>query len=134
MNANQLPKTEISSKPERRIFRAADKQRILRELDQCKLSGEIGAVLRREGIYSSHAARWRDERSRGELNGLVPQKRGRKGNPMRQELERTQRENARLKRDLAQAHAIIDLQKKVSAMLGLVLPARENDESLLSRF
>ena len=133
MNANQLPKTEINARPERRKFRAADKQRILRELDQCKLPGEIGAVLRREGIYSSHVARWREERSRGELNGLEPQKRGRKGNPVRLELERTQLENTRLKRDLAQAHAIIDLQKKVSAMLSLVLPASDNDETSSSR-
>lgn len=132
MNANQLPKTEINAKPERRKFRAADKQRILRELDQCK-PGEIGGILRREGIYSSHVGRWREERSRGELNGLEPQKRGRKGNPVRLELERTQRENARLKRDLAQAHAIIDLQKKVSAMLGLVLPTSDNDETSSSR-
>lgn len=121
MNASQLPQTEIKARPERRKFGGTEKQRILREVDECQ-TGEIGAVLRREGIYSSHVARWREERMHGELSGLQPQKRGRKGNPMQLELERTQRENARLKRDLAQAHAIIDLQKKVSAMLGLILP------------
>jgi transposase-like protein len=79
----------------------------------------VGILLRREGLYSSHLTTWRQQRERGELQGLTPAKRGRKANPHAAEIARLQRENERLKAQLARAELIIDVQKKLSQMLGL---------------
>lgn len=112
-----MPKTEVVAKGKRKRFTAAEKLRILREVDACQGSGEIGGLLRREGIYSSYLTTWRRQRERGELDGLSPQKRGPKPNPEALELAKLRRENERLQERLRQAELIIDVQKKVAQML-----------------
>lgn len=125
-----MPKTEVVSKPRRKQFSVAERQRILREADACQGSGEIGALLRREGIYSSYLTTWRKQKERGELDGLSPQKRGPKVDPQAIELAKLRRENERLQKKLQQAELIIDIQKKVSQILGIPLaelPPEEED-------
>jgi transposase len=87
-------------------------------------------LLRREGLYSSHLTAWRRQREQGELNALAPKKRGRKStaNPLTEECQRLRKENARLSRRLEQAELIIDVQKKVSALLGISLPEVKTGE------
>lgn len=121
-----VPDPEVVVKAQRRRFTAEYKRRILQEADACTQHGEIGALLRREGLYSSHLNTWRRQRARGELQGLTPAKRGRKANPQAAENARLQRETERLKAQLARAQLIIDVQKKVSQLLGL--PEMPNDE------
>jgi transposase len=113
-------------KAQRRRFTAEYKRRILQEAEACTQPGEVGALLRREGLYSSHLTTWRRQRTRGELQGLTPAKRGRKADPQAAEIARLQRENERLKAQLERAELIIDVQKKVSQMLGL--PETPSDE------
>lgn len=126
----EMPKTEVIAKAKRKQFSAAEKLRILREVDACQGSGEIGALLRREGIYSSYLTTWRRQRERGELDGLTPQKRGPKEDPQTVENARLQRENERLREELRKAHLIIDVQKKVSQILGVPLEEpKEEDRS-----
>jgi len=122
----EVPDPEVVPRAKRRQFSAKYKLRILSEADQCTQRGEIGALLRREGLYSSHLTTWRRQRDRGQLAGLTPKKRGRKPDPQAAELTRLQRENERLKARLEQAETIIEVQKKLSQMLGLA-PA-EKDE------
>lgn len=119
--AARPPDPEVEPKPNRRQFSAAEKLRILEEADRCTVPGQIGALLRREGIYSSHLSKWRWLRKQGQLQALRPQHRGPKviHTPEQEEIARLQRENARLHAKLAHAEAIIDIQKKVSARLGL---------------
>jgi transposase len=120
-----VPNPEVVVKAQRRRFTAEYKRRILQEADACTQPGEIGALLRREGLYSSHLNTWRRQRARGELQGLAPAKRGRKADPQAAEIVRLQRETERLTAQLARAELIIDVQKKVSQLLGL--PAMPND-------
>jgi transposase-like protein len=101
----------------RRTFTAAEKLRILREAERCP-QGELGALLRREGIYSSHLTTWRRERERG----LTPQKRGPKVDEQAERLAQLERENARLQAKLGKAELIIDAQKKLLQVLGLPEP------------
>ena len=122
----EVPDPEVVPRAKRRQFSAQYKLRILTEADQCSQRGEIGALLRREGLYSSHLTTWRKQRDRGQLQGLSPKKRGRKPDPQAAELVRLQRENERLKARLEQAETIIEVQKKLSQMLGL--PPTETDE------
>lgn len=122
----EVPDPEVVPRAKRRQFSAKYKLRILTEADQCTQRGEIGALLRREGLYSSHLTTWRKQRDRGQLRGLTPKKRGRKPDPQAAELARLQRENERLKARLDQAETIIEVQKKLSQMLGL--PPAERDE------
>ena len=122
-----VPDPEVVVKAERRHFTAEYKRRILQEADDCTPSGEVGALLRREGLYSSHLNTWRGQRQRGELQGLTPAKRGRKANPQAAEIARLKRENDQLKAQLERAELIIDVQKKVSQMLSL--PPTESDEA-----
>ena len=110
---------EVVVKAQRRQFTAAYKHRILQEADACAQPGDIGALLRREGLYSSHLNTWRHQRVRGEQQGLTPAKRGRKADPQAAENARLQRETERLKAQLARAELIIEVQKKVSQLLGL---------------
>jgi transposase-like protein len=124
----EMPKTEVVAKAQRKRFTAAEKLRILREVDACQGSGEIGAVLRREGIYSSYLTTWRRQRERGELDGLAPQKRGPKPNPEAIELAKLRRENARLQDRLERAEFIIDFQKKVAQMFGKTLESPDLDD------
>ena len=114
-----MPDPEVVVKAQRRRFTAAYKQRILQEADACAQPGDIGAVLRREGLYSSHLSTWRHQRAQGELQGLTPAKRGRRADPQAAEIVRLQRETARLTAQLARAELIIEVQKKVSQLLGL---------------
>ena len=123
----EVPDPEVVPGAKRRQFRAKYKLRILAEADQCTQRGEIGALLRREGLYSSHLTTWRKQRDRGQLEGLTPKKRGRKPDPQAAELARLQRENERLQVRLEQAETIIEVQKKLSQMLGL--PPAERDEN-----
>ena len=116
------PDPEVVATSRRRQFTSGDKRRILDAADRCTQPGEIGALLRKEGIYSSHLTTWRRQRAADERAALAPQKRGRKADPVQTEdrrvLQLTQ-ENDRLRRKLAQANAIIDVQKKLCALLGL---------------
>jgi len=112
-----VPETEVVARPKRRRFRAAYKLRILDEADRCTEPGAIGALLRREGLYSSNLTTWRRQRERGEPTGA---KRGRKpASNEAKELKQLQRENQRLKRKLERAETIIEVQKKLSQLLGL---------------
>ena len=97
-------------------------------MEACQGSGEIGALLRREGIYSSYLTTWRKQRANGELDGLAPQKRGPKPNPEAIELAKLRREYARLQERMRQAELIIDVQKKVAQMLGVTLKAPDLDD------
>jgi transposase-like protein len=120
------PDPEVVATARRRQFSSSDKRRILEAADRCSQPGDIGALLRKEGIYSSPLATWRQQRAATERAALGPQKRGRKADPAQAEDRRVARltgENDRLRRQLAQAHAIIDVQKKLCALLGL--PADE---------
>ncbi len=115
---------EVPEKARRRRFTAEYKLRVLQEADACNEPGEIGAVLRREGLYSSHLVVWRRQRAEGTLQGLRPRKRGRKAqqkNPLAKKVAELERENKRLERRLKQAEIIIDVQKKVSQILGVPL-------------
>ena len=114
-----VPDPEVVVKAQRRHFSAEYKRRVLQEADACTQRGEVGALLRREGLYSSHLTTWRHQRQRGELQGLTPAKRGRKADPQAAENARLVRETERLKAQLARAELIIDVQKKVSQLLGL---------------
>ena len=115
-----MPDAEVRLKPERRTFTAAYKQAILQECEACAI-GERGAILRREGLYSSHLSSWRGQRARGELAGLEPQARGPHPEPQRTVVAQLRRENERLQLRLKQAEAIVEVQKKVSQLLGLVV-------------
>ncbi len=115
---------ELSDRPRRRSFTAQDKLRILAETDRAAETGGIGAILRREGLYSSNLTDWRRQRDAGAIGGLSPAKRGPKAaepNPLAAELVRLQQDHARLTRRLTRAEAIIDIQKKVAALLGIPL-------------
>jgi transposase-like protein len=102
----------------RRLFSAAEKLRILREAERCP-KGELGALLRREGVYSSHLTTWRRQRERGELAALAPRKRGPQIDEQAQRLAQLEREKARLEAKLQKAELIIDAQKKLLQLLGL---------------
>ena len=106
--------------------------RILREADRATESGQLGALLRREGLYSSHLSTWRQQRDEGTLVGLTPKRRGRKANPdapLIAENERLKRETQRLAAKLRQAETIIEVQKKLSEILGIPLPPSEGTGS-----
>lgn len=126
--SEKMPKTEVVPKANRRQYTAEYKLRILRELDGSQGTGETGALLRREGLYSSHLTNWRRQRERGELDGLAPQKRGPKPDPQAVELARLQRENERLREQLRKAELIIDVQKKVAQLLGVPSIGSQPDE------
>ena len=99
--------------PRRRRYTAAYKLRLLREAEQCA-PGELGALLRREGLYSSHLTTWRRQQEAGQLAGLAPKRRGPQVDPQATELARLKRENERLQVKLQQAEAIISAQKKLA--------------------
>jgi transposase-like protein len=112
------PNPEVVERARRRQFTAGYKVRILREADACE-PGQRGALLRREGLYSSHLTHWRQQRDQGLLVVLAPQRRGRRARAAgEQELARLRQENERLTQKLAAAETVIDIQKKVSALLG----------------
>jgi transposase-like protein len=124
-NGKLPPDPAVSEKPERRRFLLEYKLRILQEADRCTAAGQLGALLRREGLYSSLLSSWREQRRKGTLAGLTPKRRGRKANPdapLIAENLRLTRETRRLAAKLHQAETIIDIQKKLSEMLGIPLP------------
>ena len=114
------PNPEVVAKAKRRRFTADYKQSILEQADQATPSGGIGALLRREGLFSSHLTSWRRERKAGVLQALTPHKRGPKSkhHPLAEENQKLQRDNQRLTEQLRKAEIIIDVQKKVAALLG----------------
>lgn len=128
--AGPHPNPEVVAKPRRRTFTAEYKQRILDEADAARVSGSIGALLRREGLYSSHLVTWRRERDAGILDALTPRKRGPKSkrHPLEEENQKLRRQNERLAEQLRKAEIIIDVQKKVAALLGRPIPAPDPEE------
>jgi len=115
---------EVVAKPTRRRYTAEYKLGVLREADGCTRPGEIGALLRREGLYSSTLTHWRKQRQRGELGGLSPKKRGplpKEKNPLTDKVRALERENARLTARAERAEGLVELQKKVSEILGIEL-------------
>ena len=128
---SQTPDPEVLPRPKRRRFTAKYKADILAQVDACG-PGEIGALLRREGLYSSYLTDWRRERDSGAMNGLKPKKRGRKPNPNKQlvtENEQLRRQVKKLENELYKAQTIIDVQKKVAMLLGEVETTRREEES-----
>lgn len=122
------PDPEVPATAPRRRFTAEYKLGILKQADACTVSGSLGALLRREGLYSSNLTTWRLQRDRGVLSALTPKKRGRKElvrEPLRAENDQLRKENARLTSRLRQAEIIIDVQKKVSQILGIPLATPE---------
>jgi len=125
------PDPEVVAGAKRRSFTAEYKLRILAEADAAASQpGAIGALQRREGLYSSHLVTWRRERQTGILKGLTPHKRGPKSkrNPQEEEMQKLRRENQRLTEELRKAEIVIDVQKKVGALLGWPLPKADPEE------
>ncbi len=125
------PDPEVIADARRRTFTAEYKLRILAEADAAGgQSGAIGALQRRQGLYSSHLVTWRRERQAGILKGLTPNKRGPKSkrNPQEEEMQKLRRENQRLTEELRKAAIVIDVQKKVGALLGWPLPKADAEE------
>ena len=120
--------TEVVPKAQRRQYTAEYKLDILQESEACSLPGEIGALLRREGLYSQLLAKWRDQRECGSLSALSQHRRGPKVDEQAVELVRLQRENKRLLEKLKQVELIMDVQKKVAQMLGVTLTGNNLDE------
>ena len=120
-----VPDPEVRERAARRRYTAEYKLQVLRQADQCAGLGELGALLRREGLYSSHLTTWRRQREQGALGALAPKKRGRPPapvSPLARRVAELERDNARLTRRLHQAEAIIAAQKKLSEILGLSTP------------
>jgi transposase-like protein len=113
--------SEVAARPARRRFTAEYKLRTLQAADRCA-EGDLGALLRREGLYASHLTTWRKQRETGQLAALAPKKRGRKTDPQVEELARLQRENSKLQTRLDRAELIIDAQKKLLVLLNQPLP------------
>lgn len=115
--------SEVVARAQRRKFSNADKRRILSAADRCSKPGEIGALMRREGVYSSSLSTWRSQRAAAELAAVAPQKRGPKIDPTRAaalHLAQLTRERDSLREQLVKAQLVIDVQKKVAALLGLL--------------
>jgi len=128
--ANPRPDPEVVAQAKRRRFTAEYKQRILAEADRTKGSGGVGALLRREGLYSSLLTTWRRERDVIVLQALAPQKRGPKSkrDPVAEENQQLRRETLQLKEALRKAEIVIDIQKKVAALLGRPILTVEPEE------
>lgn len=109
--------TEVAVKPTRRKFSAEYKLKILQETDQCN-PGDVGAILRREGLFSSHLATWRREREIGQLQGLTPRRRGRKPHPLEAEYALLKKKLARTEKKLEEAEIILETQKSCISCLG----------------
>ena len=123
-HARPTPDPEVVAKPKRRKFTAQYRLRILEEAESCTQPGEVGRLLRREGLYSSHLTEWRRARREGSLQGLTPSKRGRKPaerNPLSAKVHELEAKVARLEKELHTAHTILDVQGRVAGLLGFGL-------------
>ena len=132
VKSTKVPDPEVPERATRRRFSAEHKLRVLEEADRCTEPGETGTLLRREGLYSSILSDWRRQRREGVLDGLAPRKRGRKPDPDCANLDRVaelERELARLRKRLVHAEKIIEVQKKLSEVLGISLDRSTSDES-----
>lgn len=126
------PDPEVPETQPRRRFTAKYKLGILAELDTCTKPGDLGALLRREGLYSSNIRTWQRQFKEGALKGLTPQKRGRKKhevNPLAKRVAELERDNTRLAQKLKQAETIIEVQKKISEILGISQPEKSEESS-----
>ena len=126
------PDPEVPEKTPRRRFTAKYKLEVLKKADTCTQPGELGALLRKEGLYSSNLTTWKRQRDQGLLDVMSPKKRGRKKiekNPLAQEVATLQRENERLRRKLKKAETIIEFQKKISEILGISQDPDEESNS-----
>jgi transposase-like protein len=126
------PDPEVPEKAKRRRFSAEYKRRILREADACTKPGELGALLRREGLYSSHLTSWRAQRDRAELEGLAPKQRGPKPkerNPLESQVRQLEREARKWQKRAERAEALVEVQKKVAELWGVTLATSDSDES-----
>ena len=126
------PDPEVPEKKPRRKFTAKYKLRILEEADACTQPGQLGALLRREGLYSSYLTTWRKQKAKGLLQAMTPKKRGRKRkekNPLSKRVAKLEKENLRLQQKLKRAELIIEAQKKMSEILGIAQNLDEIDES-----
>lgn len=126
-----IPDPEVSALPKRRRFSADYKARIVEEAEGCTESGAVGALLRREGLFSSHLSEWRKLYRAGALQALRDDKRGRKTtkHPLEEENDRLRKQNERLATRLERAETIIEIQKKVATMLGIPLNSVENEDT-----
>jgi len=124
------PDPEVAPRARRRRFSAAYKLRIVQQADGCSKPGEVGALLRREGLYSSHLVEWRRARDQGQLDALAAKRRGPKADPdraLKRRLDQVERENARLRKKLETAETILEVQGNVSRLLGLTMPKSGSD-------
>ena len=125
-----LPDPEVRPKAQRRQFTAEYKKRLLDEADACTTPSQRGALVRREGLYSSHLTTWRRQRAHGILDGLAPKKRGVKPDPLALENAQLRCEIKHLEQQLQRAETIIEVQKKVSQLLSLPTePGRKDDHA-----
>ena len=125
------PDPEVPEKKRRRKFTAKYKLRVLDDADACTDAGQIGALLRREGLYSSHLTTWRRQRRKGLLTAMAPQKRGRKKaeiNPLASRVAKLEKDNRRLQQKLKRAELIIEAQKKMAEILGISQDLHDSDE------
>ena len=125
VGAPVAPDPEVSARHVRRRFTTAYKLAILRRAEACSRHGELGALLRKEGLYSSHLVTWRQQRT----TGLTPKKRGRKAVAVDPEMKRLEQENRRLTTRLKKAEALLEFQKKLSSLLQIPLIPFESDEA-----
>ena len=132
LNKINVPDPEVVARAKRRRFSAEYKLRILEEAEACSERGQIGSLLRREGLYSSHLTTWRQQREQGQLEALSAKRWGRKPSvdeSLAKELAALKRANQRLENRLQQAETIIEVQKKLSGLLGLTLDKNQSDEA-----
>jgi transposase-like protein len=128
-HARVMPDPEVREGPVRRRFSAEYKLRIVEEAERASEPGDIGALLRREGLYSSHLTEWRRLHRAGALRELARPRGRPRPHPLEAENERLRRRTARLEADLERAHRIIEIQGKVSELLGIPLARSEDDGS-----
>jgi transposase-like protein len=124
-----VPDPAVEAKPQRRRFTAEYKLRILREVDRAKAPGEVGAILRREGLYSSLLTQWRRDRDRVAKTGLAARKRGPKAKVKDPRVKQLERENAKLRRRNERVELMLSIQKKASELLGIPLNPHDPDEN-----
>ena len=128
-DAGVAPDPEVVAKARRRRFSAEYRLKVLKQADACKAPGELGALLRREGLYSSLLSTWRQQREQGALAELRARKRSPKPKPQDPRVKQLERETARLERRLKRAETIIEIQKKAAELLGIPLKTLDSDEN-----